>query len=223
MKLIVVEDESITALFIKKTLEKLGQEVVAICDKATLLYDALEKNSVDLVFMDLEIKGSVDGIMCAKKLKDEYSVPVIYITSYKDSPTMEEAMKVKPLGYLVKPVLESDIEAAFRVAQMHLDSSPKAQSSEIRVGLYTLSLEKKTIYDGNKAMRLSKNVYKAASLMFKHKGAIISTEQLSQEVWGEPAYGNTSKLRDLMYRVRKEFPEIRFISHHQQGYSIEVC
>jgi len=219
LRIVIVEDEAITALFLKDTVEQLGFEVLDICNSGDKLFQCIQTNDhIDLVFMDMEIKGPIDGIKCAYHLKDKYNIPVIYITAYADTNTINDAIEVKPLGYIVKPVLTSDIEAAIKVAQMQLNLFNKSTPNVIKIATYHLDLENETFYENNQIKKLSKNLHKVAIVLFKNQGSMVSDEQIISNVWGEKV--ELKKLRDLMYRLRKEFPSLNITNHHNIGYSI---
>ena len=59
--------------------------------------------------MDINIKGDSDGVSVAEKLLFDYDIHVIYITAYSDMNMRERALKTEPVGYLVKPIRESEL------------------------------------------------------------------------------------------------------------------
>ena len=108
-RIIVVEDESIVALNLKYDLEDLGYEVLDTLDTAT---DAIEKSEElfpDLVLMDIQLKGDIDGIQAAKEIS-EMGIPVIFLTANTDDATSFEALKTAPYGYLSKPYSLKQLE-----------------------------------------------------------------------------------------------------------------
>ena len=78
IKILVVEDESIVAKDIQKSLEKLGYEVPATASSAASAYEKLEQILPDLVFLDIKLKGEEDGIHIAEHIKEKYNIPVIF-------------------------------------------------------------------------------------------------------------------------------------------------
>lgn len=108
-KIIVVEDESIVALNIKYDLEDLGYEVLDTFDTATEAIEKSEELFPDLVLMDIQLKGDVDGIQAAKEIS-EMGIPVIFLTANTDDATSFEALKTAPYGYLSKPYSLKQLE-----------------------------------------------------------------------------------------------------------------
>jgi CheY-like chemotaxis protein len=70
----------------------------------------------DLVLMDINIKGDVDGIETAKMIKDGFKIPVVYVTSHSDGPTLERAKATRPDGFIVKPFDDKDLRVAIQLA-----------------------------------------------------------------------------------------------------------
>ncbi|MBD2461441.1 response regulator [Oscillatoria sp. FACHB-1407] len=115
-KVLVVEDERVVARDIEKRLKKLGYFVVASVASGE---EALQKAAdlrPDLVLMDIQIKGEMDGIETAEQIRTELDIPVIYLTAYADEDTLQRAKVTEPFGYIVKPFDERDLHVAIEVA-----------------------------------------------------------------------------------------------------------
>ena len=108
-KIIVVEDESIVALNLKYDLEDLGYEVLDTFDTGTEAIEKSEELFPDLVLMDIQLKGDIDGIQAAKEIS-EMGIPVIFLTANTDDATSFEALKTAPYGYLSKPYSLKQLE-----------------------------------------------------------------------------------------------------------------
>lgn len=116
LKIMVVEDEAIAAMDLKKRLEFWGYDVPATASSGKEAIQKAKKFNPDLVLMDIIIKGDLDGIDVAKKLLDELDLPVIYLTAHSEDKTMERAKLTQPYGYLVKPVGDKELKFALEVA-----------------------------------------------------------------------------------------------------------
>ncbi|MEN6290696.1 MAG: response regulator, partial [Methanobacterium sp.] len=117
IKVFIVEDEVITALDIKISLEKLGFEVLSIEDTGKDAINKIINLKPDLILMDIVLKGELDGIETTKLIKKRFDVPVVYLTAYSDKKTFERAKLTEPYGFIVKPAgiyeLKCNIENAF--------------------------------------------------------------------------------------------------------------
>ncbi|NNF01221.1 MAG: response regulator [Bacteroidia bacterium] len=140
IKILVVEDESIVAKDIQNTLVNLGYEVPATASSAETAFERLGEFRPDLVFLDIRLKGDIDGIQIAEKIKAEYRIPVIFLTSYVDKATLERAKITEPYGYLVKPFNESDLQTTVEMAlyKFQKDSEVKDSGTVLAETLLTV-------------------------------------------------------------------------------------
>jgi len=115
-KILIVEDEGIVILHIRKALENLGYVVAGIASHGD---DAIVKATEirpDLVLMDIVLKGAVDGIDAAGKIQAILNIPVIYLTAHADENTLQRAKVTEAFGYIVKPFRERDLQIAIEFA-----------------------------------------------------------------------------------------------------------
>jgi DNA-binding LytR/AlgR family response regulator len=132
-RILVVEDESIVAKDIQRTLEKLGYDVPATASSAASAYEKLEEVEPDLVFLDVKLKGEQDGVHIAEHIKDRYDIPVIFLTSFVDQDTIDRAKVTEPYGYLVKPFNEGDLKTTVEMALFKFSKDRELRLSEQRL------------------------------------------------------------------------------------------
>jgi signal transduction histidine kinase len=114
--ILIVEDERIVARDIEKRLKKLGYHVVGAVASGE---DAIRQARLalpDLVLMDIQLKGHLDGVQTAEQIHTDLDIPVIFLTAYADEETLQRAKVTEPFGYIVKPFDERDLHAAIEVA-----------------------------------------------------------------------------------------------------------
>lgn len=140
-KILVVEDESIVAKDIQNTLIRLGYDVPATASNAAAAYDKLEEIRPDLVFLDIKLKGDVDGIQIAEKIKDHYDIPVIFLTSFVDKGTLDRAKVTEPYGYIVKPFNESDLQSTVEMALYKFEKDRNTRNEKERYENALLNLD----------------------------------------------------------------------------------
>ena len=129
-KILIVEDEGITAEDIKDYLKSLDHDVLAICSTGE---DAIEKArelTPDLVLMDIMLAGVVDGIQAAEIVREQYGIPVVYLTAYSDPQTLERAKITEPYGYVLKPFNQRDLQIAVEIALHKHSMLSKIQESQ---------------------------------------------------------------------------------------------
>ncbi|GAA4051631.1 hypothetical protein GCM10022409_43140 [Hymenobacter glaciei] len=117
-KVLIVEDEFIIAAHLRTIVEGLGHEVIGVADRATealaLLRGAAELPA--LALLDITLRGELDGIDLASRLRAEFGLPFVFVTSLADAVTVARAKQARPLGYLVKPFDEQEVFVALEMA-----------------------------------------------------------------------------------------------------------
>lgn len=131
-KILVVEDERITAEDIKSGLENAGYQVPALVSSGKAAIEKAGELHPDLVLMDIKLKGKMDGIEAAGQIKLLYDIPVIYLTAYSDEYTVQRAKITEPSGYIIK---ESTglVKKPFEASELH---------TAIEITLYRHKMEK---------------------------------------------------------------------------------
>src|SRR5713101_4415535 len=100
--ILAIEDEGIIAKDIENRLKALGYQVEVACSGE----EAIEKAGAhhpDLALVDIVLKGKIDGIETARWIRNQYDIPVIYLTAYGDEATVQRAKVAEPFGYILKP------------------------------------------------------------------------------------------------------------------------
>lgn len=115
-KILVVEDEYIIAIDVKKILEKLGYEVTSFVGKGEEALKRAENEKPDLILMDIMLSGRLDGIQTAELIKNKFEIPIVYLTALVDEETLQKAKITEPGGYLLKPFDEKGLHSAIELA-----------------------------------------------------------------------------------------------------------
>jgi two-component system, response regulator PdtaR len=115
-KILIVEDDDIIAKVADWRLKNLGYTVCGRASYASEALELVEKQKPDLVLMDINIQGSIDGIETAKLIKKGYNIPIVYVTSHSDGATLERAKETKPDGFIIKPFEDNDLRVAIELA-----------------------------------------------------------------------------------------------------------
>jgi len=113
---LVVEDESIVSKDIQHSLKKLGYNVVGAASTGEKAFELAMSERPDIILMDIMLKGTINGIETAERVKSELNIPVIYLTAYADEATLEKAKVTEPYGYIIKPFKEVDLHTSIEMA-----------------------------------------------------------------------------------------------------------
>lgn len=114
-RILVVEDEIVIADDLCMILKKIGYEPL---EPALTYKEALIKlnEPIDLVILDIQLKGTKTGLDIGHHIKTNYDLPFIYLTSFSDQKTIASATKTLPFAYLIKPFKKEDIMSAIEIA-----------------------------------------------------------------------------------------------------------
>jgi len=140
----IVEDEAITALEIRNVIESADYEVLSVvCSGEDAIKEALTLKP-DLILMDIILKGEIDGVDAARKIKEFMDIPVLYITAL-ESVEPDRLKSTKSAGFLVKPISEgelmSNIEIAihnYRSNKQELKNNKSESLSDVQVFLQSM-------------------------------------------------------------------------------------
>ena len=116
VKVLIVEDEMIIAEDIMGTLEDLGYEVLEPAGSYTEAVARIEEESPDIAIVDIQLSGRKNGIDVATTINESFHFPFIFLTSNSDKITLDEAKKVEPLAYLIKPYTKDELYTSIEVA-----------------------------------------------------------------------------------------------------------
>ena len=115
-KILVVEDESIVARDIRNMLVGLGYDVTGVVASAKAAVQKAQETMPDIVLMDVMLQGKITGVEAAEQIYTKFSIPVVYLTAYADSTTVQQAKKTEPFGYIIKPFEERELQTTIEIA-----------------------------------------------------------------------------------------------------------
>ena len=116
LKILIVEDEGVVALQLKINLQKWDYAVSGIFASGEEALENLKTSSPDLVLMDMNLQGDLDGIETAEVIRKQYNLPVIYLTANSEEKTIRRAKETQPYGYILKPFNAQEIRIAVEIA-----------------------------------------------------------------------------------------------------------
>ena len=113
---LVVEHEGIVALDIQNRLRRSGYAVAGVASSGSEAIRKAVELQPDLVLMDINLQGEMNGIEATKNINSQLDIPIIYLTAYADEATLKKANQAAPFGYLLKPFKERELVATIQMA-----------------------------------------------------------------------------------------------------------
>ena len=108
-RILIVEDNQEISERLKKVLLKFGYEVTGVLSFAEDAVDMVKTIYTDLILMDIDLAGEMNGIEASRLIKEDMDIPIIYLTANNDADIVKEATKTNPYAYLLKPFDESEL------------------------------------------------------------------------------------------------------------------
>ncbi|MGB1190356.1 MAG: putative bifunctional diguanylate cyclase/phosphodiesterase [Pseudomonadales bacterium] len=112
----IVEDEVLVARDVQSRLEKLGYRVIGSAARGEDAVAQVLNDLPDLILMDINLKGDMDGIEAANRIRAEVDLPIIFCTAYSNDETLARAKVTVPYGYVLKPFDNRELEITIEIA-----------------------------------------------------------------------------------------------------------
>jgi CheY-like chemotaxis protein/two-component sensor histidine kinase len=131
-RILVVEDGLIMARDIERRLHAMGYGVAGVVASGDEAVRMAMHVHPDLVLMDVNLRGGMDGIQTAQKIRSVVDIPVVYVTAYSDDATLERARATDPFGYVLKPFEEKELRTTIEMALYRHGLDKRLRESELR-------------------------------------------------------------------------------------------
>jgi PAS domain S-box-containing protein len=115
-RIMVVEDSDVISLILKRHLGSLDYDVVGIIDTGEEALQRIESMQPDLVLMDINLAGEMNGIETAEQIRQHFGIPVIYLTAHSEYEIFQQAKVTEPYGYILKPFEKRDLQISIEIA-----------------------------------------------------------------------------------------------------------
>lgn len=120
VKILIVEDEILIAQDIANRLAAINYDIVGIAPSADRALEIIiESRNVDIILIDIILKGELDGIELARIINEKYQIPFIFLTSHADTHLVNRAKSVRPYAYILKPFNDRQVSIAIELALMN--------------------------------------------------------------------------------------------------------
>ena len=230
-KVMIVEDELLLQRHIQNILKSFDVEVVGCYDNAADARAAITKDSCEMILMDINIKGSEDGIQFSRSILQQYDIPIVFISAYSDEETLEEVMELSPYGFVTKPFSAKDIEVAIAIAykRFRMDKKKKTETpvkviQETKIIIspeFYFDTESHTLYREDVPVQLNKKHVKLIETLATHCNQIVGYNNIIDAIWPDGVSADSS-LRTLVYSVRQILPDLPIESHSKMGYALRT-
>lgn len=103
LRILIVEDDSVSALLLQRALEKNAHQIIGIADTGEKALEMLDEYGADIVMMDINLAGELDGIKTTEIINEKFDIPVVYLSASSDAETLNKVVGTNPSAYVIKP------------------------------------------------------------------------------------------------------------------------
>jgi DNA-binding NarL/FixJ family response regulator len=196
-RIMVVEDEAITAMRIKKSLEQMGYTVASTVFSGREAVKEAEEDKPDLVLMDIVLQGDMDGIEAAGQIHSRFNIPVVYLTAHSEEKILNRIRNTEPFGYINKPFDERElrvvVEIAFYKHEMEQKLKEHKEELEVKVSERTAELESaiEQLQQAEKKLRLRAKELEESNTALK---VLLKQRELDQQEFQNNMLSNIKHL-----------------------------
>ncbi|MFA6596700.1 MAG: ATP-binding protein [Ignavibacteriaceae bacterium] len=130
-KILITEDEEIVAMVTRRMVISLGYDVVNIVSSGEDAIQSAKEQKPDLILMDINLSGEINGIEAAAIINKEYDVPIIFLTASSDEKTISSAIESGPYGYIFKPFELNTLKTTLDLSIYKSKTERKLRESEL--------------------------------------------------------------------------------------------
>lgn len=203
MKILLVEDEKNISDIVVKYLRKNGYE----CFLATNGFEALEmfaKDSFHLVLLDIMMPG-IDGFEVLKRIREVSEIPVIMLTAKQDEVDRLKGFEVGADDYVIKPFSPRELVSRVRVFMRRVYN--KEDELLLQVGEIKLYSNSMKVEKSGSLIELTGTEYKLLFTFMRHKGQVLSREQIIERSFGIDYSGFDRNIDSYIKRLREKIED----------------
>jgi chemotaxis protein methyltransferase CheR len=134
--ILIVEDEEIVSADIANKLRKLGYEVAGSTGTGEEAIEIARRQRPSLVLMDIRLAGPIDGIAAAEAIRQEFQVPVVFLTAHADKATIQRAKQAEAFGYILKPFDDREMHTQIEMALYKHAAERRLREIQARLAIF---------------------------------------------------------------------------------------
>jgi len=227
--IIIVEDEVITQRYLQDIFAQYDIHVSGCFSSAKETMAHLKDLKCDMLLMDINIKGPVDGIQLSREILRNYPIPIVFISAHNDDETLEEILELAPYGFVTKPFSSKEIIVALQIAYKRYlihtkvcDTNDKEDINDVFINeTYSYSKKQSMLYSEGVMVKLNQKQSILITILVNKINHTVSYNELVSRIWGDDKIAD-SALRTLVYSIRKILPALPIISHSKMGYMLQT-
>jgi len=202
-KILIVDDEEDLCEILQFNLESEGYDTMTAYSAEEAL--KLDLSSFSLILLDVMME-QISGFKFAGKIRKEMNldVPIIFITAKNTENDLLTGFSLGGDDYITKPFSVQEVKARVKALLKRIASEKVEELSNFEFEDMVLSFDKKNLVIDNKEIQLTRKEFKILALLMKHKGRIISRDEIMNEVWDDDTVVSSRTIDVHVARIRKK-------------------
>ncbi len=201
--ILVVDDEKRIRDLIVMYLKKEGYEVTDF-DNADKAYEFLSDNSVDLIVLDIMMRGT-NGLDLCKKIRTNSDVPIIFVSARSEELDRILGLELGADDYLAKPFSVRELIVRIRnILKRTTNYAQKKEDNVVSVEDLKIFVEQRSVKAGDEDVPLTTKEYEVLKFLVENKGYPLSRDKIIQSIWGYEYDGYDRNVDDTIKRLRKK-------------------
>jgi hypothetical protein len=226
--ILLVEDEVLVATELRYALESEGFIVSGTSSSAAEAIESCLARRPDIAVVDIRLKGNIDGIDTASALRNQFSIPIIFLTAHAAHEDLERAEKVEPVGFVMKPVVFPELVASLKLGIVKHEAERKLRASERRLSTILRCLSDAVIVVNNRG---TVNFINQAGLrLLNTESEQILGKLLSEVISVVHPHERHSVIPDLHYSSNQDpdtlsgglLPQTGLLLHQREEIPVEI-
>jgi len=226
INILIVEDESIVAMEIKSYIQTLGYSALDTCSNAKDAFATITRYPIDIILMDIYIKGELDGVETAEIIKKSHpNIEIIFLTAHLDDYNVDRAIKINPIAYLSKPFNREELRVFLKIAlhkikkETSLDTGNKHHI--ILDDEFSYDQGNQTLYCCNEIINLTKKESELLELLIVNKNTLLDFYTIENAIWPDKETNNNT-IRTLVKRLREKLKHKFIETVSSRGYQLII-
>jgi len=218
-RVFIVEDDLVSAQYLREMLENEGLEVVGSVDTGEEAVKRLAHCDVEIVLMDIILKGPMTGSEAALHIRSLHpACKIIFLTAYADDEMIDYAVDAHAFAYLMKPYREREIVATIKTALAKPSEEERKSGKILLKNGYAFDRTNRRLEKNGKVIPLTPKKLRLIEVLALNKPGVVSNEQLALHIWNAPK--DNSTLRSLITRFHATIGDDLITNVNGIGYTI---
>ena len=222
MTVLIVEDDIISASYLKEMVHEAGHKVIGTVSTGKGAIELARAKKPELILMDIMLKDAISGVDAAVEIS--YHRPecmIIFLTAYTESSMIETAKEANTVGYFLKPYNKEEIIANLKILSAKGNTVASSDKNSIALAKhYCYDIERKALFEHNHEVSLTQKELELISFLCDNRYQVLSFKEILSTLWHTDTPHQT--LRSLICRIRKKTHSDFIVSISKRGYKISL-